>query len=105
MALRVIMKRIYFILGVAFCSPVLDLQAFEFHKPQLIMAGGSAVQAEWGYATPCLADLDGDGSKELLVGQFLDGKIQVFKKDKEGNYGKGTWLKIQGEKVKVPGIW
>jgi hypothetical protein len=54
--------------------------AAEFKPPVRLTADGAAVRVEApGYASPCLADVDGDGKPDLLVGQFSKGKIRVFK--------------------------
>lgn len=91
-------------LGVLFCSGM-ALQAAEFEKPRALLADGVRIQTEApGYASPSLADIDGDGVKELLVGQFGEGKVQVFKK-KGDSYAKGSWLKAGGKTAKVPGVW
>ena len=43
----------------------------EFQPPTRIEAGGVPVRVDSpGYAAPCWADIDGDGKKDLLVGQF-----------------------------------
>ena len=38
-----------------------------FAEPIRLRAGDGFMKAERGYATPCLADIDGDGTKELLA--------------------------------------
>ena len=63
-----------FVGGAALCG------AAQFKKPIRVVAGGKPIQLESpGYAAPSWADMDGDGRKDLLVGQFRNGKIQVFK--------------------------
>ena len=80
--------------------------AADFQPPVRLKAGDAAVRVESpGYAAPCLADLDADGSKELLVGQFKDGKIQVFKHRDADNFAPGEWLQAGGEVAHVPGVW
>jgi hypothetical protein len=86
--------------GAALCG------AAEFETPVRLKAGGAAVRVERpGYAAPCWADIDGDGKKDLLVGQFNKGKIQVFKGLGKGEFAKGDWLKAEGKVAEVPGIW
>lgn len=71
-----------------------------------LKADGVAIRVESpGYAAPCWADVDGDGKMDLLVGQFRQGKIQVFKGLGGGKFGKGDWLQAEGKVAEVPGVW
>jgi hypothetical protein len=47
----------------------------------LVQNGGSplAVEYAYGFTAPCVADWDGDGKKDLLIGQFYQGKISFFR--------------------------
>jgi hypothetical protein len=86
--------------GSALCS------AAEFERPVRLKADGVAVRVESpGYAAPCWADVDGDGKKDLLVGQFHQGKIRLFKNLGEGKLAGGVWLKAEGQVAEVPGVW
>jgi hypothetical protein len=78
----------------------------EFAPPVRLEAGGAAIRVESpGYASPCWADLDGDGKMDLLVGQFNQGKIRVFKGQGGGKYANGAWLQAEGKPAEVPGVW
>ena len=80
--------------------------AAEFQPPVRMMAGDAPARVENpGYAAPCLADLDADGKKELLVGQFRDGKIRVFKQQDAEKFTPGEWLQAEGAVAHVPGVW
>jgi hypothetical protein len=82
------------------------VRAVEFEKPVRMEAGGAAIRVESpGYAAPCWADIDHDGKKDLLVGQFSGGKIQVFKNLGDGKLAPGEWLKAEGSVAEVPGVW
>jgi hypothetical protein len=70
------------------------------------MAGDTAVRVEApGYAAHCWTDLDGDGAKELLVGQFRQGKIRVYKHAGDMKFAPGEWLKAGGQIAEIPGVW
>ena len=81
-----------------------------FHPPVILTHDQGAASSESpGYASPCLADIDGDGKDELLVGQFSGGNIAVYPiKDltkKSGQLGALTWVKHEGKRIEVPGVW
>jgi hypothetical protein len=81
-------------------------RAAEFENPVRVEAGGEAVRVESpGYAAPCWADVDGDGKKDLLVGQFNGGKIRIFKNLGGGKLAAGQWLEVDGKAAEVPGVW
>ena len=80
--------------------------AAEFRPPVRLEANGAPVRVESpGYAAPCWADIDGDGKKDLLVGQFNQGKIRVYKNLGHGKLAAGQWLKAEGAVAEVPGVW
>jgi hypothetical protein len=80
--------------------------AVEFAEPVRMEGGGEAVRVERpGYASPCWADIDGDGNKDLLVGQFSGGKIRVFKNRGDNRLDAGDWLMVDGTVAEVPGVW
>lgn len=86
--------------ALAFGPPV------EFQPPIRLMADGQPVRVEDpGYAAPCWADIDGDGQKDLLVGQFNGGKIRVYKNLGDGKLAAGEWLKADGKVAEIPGVW
>ncbi len=78
----------------------------QFHAPVRLQADDAIIKLESpGYAAPAFADVDGDGKKDLVVGQFKDGKMTVFKNQGEGKFAKGEWLEADGEVAKVAGVW
>ena len=99
------MKRVLFSafligMGAAFCS------AADFEDPVRLKAGDSAIRVDNpGYAAPGWADLKGDGTKYLLVGQFAEGKIRTYKHEGGGKFAPGELLKADGDVAEVPGVW
>lgn len=86
--------------------PLAAGRAADFENPVRLEGGGKPIRVESpGYAAPCWADVDADGKKDLLVGQFAQGKIKVYKNLGDGKYAAGTWLQAGGQVAEVPGVW
>ena len=82
--------------------------AAEFDAPVRLKTGGKVIQTESpGYAAPCWADIDRDGDKDLLIGQFHRGRINIYRNQGGGigNLAEGEWLKVDDKPVVVPGVW
>ncbi len=81
-------------------------QAPEFAPPVRMEAEGKIVKVEApGYAAPAWFDVDKDGKKDLIVGQFNGGKMMVYKNTGNGKLAKGEWLMAAGKVAEVPGVW
>jgi hypothetical protein len=84
--------------SVALCS------AAEFESPVRLVAGDTPIRVESpGYACPGWAVIN--GQKTLLVGQFNQGKIQVFKHLGGEKFAPGAWLQAEGKVAEIPGVW
>ena len=84
----------------------LSPQGPEFAPPVRMKGGDEYVKVEApGYAAPCWFDVDRDGKKDLVVGQFAGGKMQVFRGLGGGRLGAGKWLEAGGAVAEVPGVW
>lgn len=73
-------------------------------EPFLATAEGKVIKVEIGHAAPILADFDGDKLPDLLVGQFGEGKLRIYKNigtRTEPKFGKFEWLQAGGQIAKV----
>ena len=81
-------------------------QGPEFEAPVRLKAAGEYIKTESpGYASPCWHDVDGDGKKDLVVGQFAGGKMKIYRNLGGGKLAKGEWVKAEGRIAEVPGVW
>lgn len=51
----------------------------ELLPPVRLQAAGKPIDTDVGHAAPCIADFDGDGVNDLLVGQFGGGSLWFYK--------------------------
>jgi hypothetical protein len=99
------MKQHLLTLLALFCGAALG-GAAEFQPPVRLKAGGVPIRVESpGYAAPCWVDVDGDGKKDLVVGQFNKGKIKVYRNLGNGKFAEGVWLQADGKDAEIPGVW
>lgn len=50
----------------------------ELNPPVRVEAAGKPIDTAVGHAAPFVADFDGDGVQDLLVGQFGEGKLWIY---------------------------
>ncbi len=95
------------ILGVTASAvvPVRSLAASDLLSPFRIEAEGKPIETEGGNATAFFMDVDGDGVRDLLVGQFHDGKMRIFRNtgiNSAPKFAAGVWFKAGSADAKVP---
>ena len=77
-----------------------------FHKPVRLEAAGKVIDSgpHWAHSGPCLHDVDGDGRRDLLVGDF-SGLFRLYRNvgtDREPQFAAGEVLRAGGVEAKVP---
>jgi len=65
---------LFFTLAALAQAPTAELAA-----PFRVHAAGEPISTDVGHAYPRLHDLDGDGKRDLLVGQFGGGTCRVYR--------------------------
>ena len=90
--------------------PSAPLAGYQFASPTRIKAGDVFISVESpGYACPTVADVDGDGKVDLVVGQFRNGHMQFCRNigatGKEPKFAAAEWLKTGDQRAEVPGVW
>ena len=79
--------------------------AQELGKPVRLEADGKPIDTEIGHATPAYYDWDGDGKRDLLVGQFGGGKMKIFKNvgtNAAPKFAPEEFLTADGKVVETP---
>jgi len=79
--------------------------ASELAEPVKLEAAGKPIDTEIGHAAPFVCDFDGDGLKDLLVGQFGEGLLRIYRNEgtnSEPKLAAGVKFKEGKEDGRVP---
>ncbi len=77
----------------------------ELASPVRLEAAGKPIDTDIGHAAPFVCDFDGDGVKDLLVGQFGDGILWIYRNEgtnAEPKLAAGVKFKDGKEDGRVP---
>jgi hypothetical protein len=92
--------------ALLFAGPALAGGAEEFLPPVQVQAGGRALDVEReGHAAPFVGDFYEDGGLCLLVGQFDDGRLRVYRNAgtrTQPRFDSYTWFEAGGKVASVP---
>ncbi len=70
-----------------------------------VLVAGKHIDVDTGHAAPALHDFDGDGVRDLLVGQFGEGKLRMYKNfgtDKAPRYFGFEYFRAGGQDATIP---
>jgi hypothetical protein len=74
--------------------------------PFRVSDAAGLIDVDVGHAAPLMVDFDGDGLPDLLVGQFGEGKLRIYKNfgtAKEPKFTWGyTWFKAGEQDASIP---
>jgi hypothetical protein len=63
------------------------------------------IDVDIGHAAPLFVDFDGDGLRDLLVGQFGEGKLRIYKNvgtAQAPKFDGFTWFKAGEQEGRIP---
>ena len=70
--------RIVALLAVAMAAILAPATGQELDRPFRVGSSGTPIAVDQGHAAPLLFDIDGDGKRDLLVGQYGGGRLRVY---------------------------
>jgi hypothetical protein len=78
----------------------------ELLPPVPLLADGKPLDvARDGHSAPFVGDFDGDGKRDLLVGQYHEGRLRIYR-NRDANarprFDDFTWFEAEGRPGRVP---
>ncbi len=96
----------YQLLFIGSLAVALDNDSVEIEPPVHIQTAGRPINVErQGHAAPFVADFDGDGVNDLLVGQFSEGRLRIYRNtgtNRRPNFNGYSWFQAGGQLAAVP---
>jgi hypothetical protein len=80
-------------------------QSPELESPVRLESAGRPIDVQIGHAAPLWTDWDGDGRNDLLVGQFGDGRLRIYRNagtQAAPRFDGFTWFEVDGRPATVP---
>src|SRR5262249_17417780 len=78
----------------------------ELRPPVALLAGGKPLDvARDGHSAPFVGDVDGDGRRDLLVGQYHEGRLRPYRNSGDNalpRFDDFTWFEAEGQPGRVP---
>lgn len=100
------MKSIVVALFITLLLILLNGTAFpDMQEGIRLEANGKPIDADVGHLVPCVADWNNDGKKDLLMGQFIGGKISLYINhgtDNDPEFKDSTYLHAGGKEINLP---
>ena len=101
------MRCSWLVLGtLAVAAPALAADSGELLPPVPIPVDGRPLDVEReGHAAPFVGDFDGDGVRDLLVGQYFEGRLRVYRNTgtrAAPKFDSYVWFKAGGAIASVP---
>jgi len=90
--------------GIASVAPA-TFVADTLQSPFRVSDAKGLIDVDVGHAAPLITDFDGDGVPDLLVGQFGEGKLRVYKNvgsAKAPRFDGFTWFKAGEQEGRIP---
>ena len=85
-------------------TAAVSAQVPRFRGPERISAGGTPIDLGH-YTAPVMIDWNGDGKKDMIVGQFSFGQIAYFEnvgEDSAPVFSSYEYLKADGQIIQLP---
>ena len=93
------MKRVLALLFALGAPAFAQERAPDLAAPVTLTAAGQEIDVDGGHAAPFVHDIDGDGKKDLLVGQFEGGILRVYRNEGDGRLAAPTFLEVNGARA------
>jgi hypothetical protein len=81
-------------------------QSRELEAPVQVMTDGKPLDVGGiGYAAPFMSDYDGDGVRDLWVGEFSQGRLRIYRNlgtNSQPRFGGYEWFKDGAKTGRVP---
>lgn len=77
----------------------------ELAEPFRVESKSGPIDVSYGHAMPLMADWNGDGLKDLLVGQYAGGRLRVYPNlgtQTEPRFETFEWFKTEAGRASVP---
>ena len=76
----------------------------EFEAGEALKVAGEIIDVEGGCFVPIVIDWNNDGKKDLIAGQFQDGKIRLYLntgEDSAPDFENFTYMKVGGRTISL----
>ncbi|NOQ21043.1 MAG: hypothetical protein GQ565_00125 [Candidatus Aegiribacteria sp.] len=95
--------RVYFLVVLAICFMAAATTP-DYQPPVKINANGAPIVLGVGHANPLVTDWSGDGLKDLIVGQYISGKLRYYINtgtNASPVFGNYTFLQADGNDISL----